>query len=82
MQGTADPINPPSLTYQFFDAASGPKYLLTLFGAGHLPPYRHPPDLPVVERVTGAFLRRYLEHDATAGRELARLGPGLRAGRS
>jgi fermentation-respiration switch protein FrsA (DUF1100 family) len=74
VQGTADSINPPSLTAQFFTAARAPKYLLALPGARHLPPYQHGPDLGIVERVTVAFLRRYLEHDAQAGRQLPTLG--------
>lgn len=74
VQGTADPINPPSLTAQFFAAARPPKYLLALSGARHLPPYQRAPDLSIVERVTVAFLRRYLEHDAAAGRQLPTLG--------
>ena len=64
-QGTADTINLPSETELFFTAAPGPKYLLRIFGAGHLGPYTTPGlQLAVVERVTIAFLRRYLERDA------------------
>jgi len=72
-QGTADTINPPSLTTTFFDAAPAPKYLLTMFGASHLGPYTgQEPQLRIVERVTTAFLDRYLkgihgaEHTITA----------------
>jgi fermentation-respiration switch protein FrsA (DUF1100 family) len=61
-QGTADAINPPSFTHAFFDAAPRPKYLLTLVGASHLPPYTdQQPQLRIVERVTTAFLDRYLK---------------------
>jgi fermentation-respiration switch protein FrsA (DUF1100 family) len=60
-QGTADTINEPSYTNAFFDAAPRPKYLLRLLGAGHLPPYTYEqPQLSIVERVTIAFLDRYL----------------------
>jgi predicted dienelactone hydrolase len=62
-QGTADTINPPSQTYAFFAAAPRPKYLLSLFGAPHLPPYTdEQPQLAIVERVTIAFMDRYLKH--------------------
>jgi len=60
-QGTADAINPPSYTTQFFDVASRPKFLLWLRGASHLPPYSTDlAQLAVVERVTIAFLDHYL----------------------
>jgi predicted dienelactone hydrolase len=62
-QGTADTINPPSFTYTFFDIAPRPRFLLTLLGAPHLPPYTgEQPQLSIVERVTVAFLDRYLKH--------------------
>jgi fermentation-respiration switch protein FrsA (DUF1100 family) len=74
-QGTADAINPPSFTAAFFDAAPPPKYLLTLYGAPHLGPYTdEQPQLGVVERVTVAFLDRYLKHDAAAGRRITAAG--------
>lgn len=62
-QGTADTINPPSATDTFFEAAHTPKYLLSLTGAEHLPPYTEPgPQLAIVERATHAFLDAYLLH--------------------
>jgi dienelactone hydrolase len=61
-QGTADTINEPKYTYQFFDLAPPPKYLLKLLGAPHLPPYTYEqPQLGIVERVTIAFLDHYLK---------------------
>jgi alpha-beta hydrolase superfamily lysophospholipase len=61
-QGTADTVNPPSATAAFFAAAGRPKYLLSLIGAEHLPPYStEQPQLTIVERVTIAFLDRYLK---------------------
>ena len=61
-QGTADTINPPHVTYEFFDIAPPPKYLLALLGAPHLPPYTYEqPQLGIVERVTIAFLDKYLK---------------------
>ncbi len=61
-QGTADTINPPSLTYAFYKLAPRPKFLLTLEGAQHLPPYSYQqPQLGIVERVTIAFLDHYFK---------------------
>jgi dienelactone hydrolase len=66
-QGSADTINPPRFTKAFFHAARRPKFLLTLIGAGHLPPYTvEQPQLRVVEDVTLAFLNRYLKQMALA----------------
>ena len=61
-QGTSDTMNEPRYTYAFFDAAPRPKFLLSLLGASHLPPYTtEEPQLGIVERVTIDFLRDYLE---------------------
>jgi len=79
-QGTADDINPPAATEAFFDPAPPPKFLLWLLGAGHLPPYStNRAQLRIVERVTTAFLQRYLEHRGGALATLERAGdvPGL-----
>jgi predicted dienelactone hydrolase len=66
VQGTADTTNAPGNTYEYFDAASRPKYLLRVLGAGHLPPYTaQGPQLALVERTTIAFLDGYL--DGTPG---------------
>jgi dienelactone hydrolase len=74
-QGTADTVNPPSATKAFFDVAQRPKYLLTLLGAEHLPPYSdEQPQLAIVERVTLAFLDGYLKHKPGAPRRLVSLG--------
>jgi alpha-beta hydrolase superfamily lysophospholipase len=60
-QGTADTVNPPWMTHQFYDPAGPPKFLLTLTGAGHLPPYTEPgTTLNTVARATTAFLNCYL----------------------
>ena len=67
IQGTADTINPPPLTYTFFAVAPAPKYLVKLLGAPHLPPYTdEQPQLGIVERVSLAFLARYLDGSRTA----------------
>jgi dienelactone hydrolase len=61
VQGTADTTNLPRFTRAFYDEAPRPKYLLQLLGASHLRPYTvQQPQLAIVERVTIAFLRRYL----------------------
>jgi predicted dienelactone hydrolase len=74
-QGSADPINLPSATAAFFAVAHAPKYLLTLIGAQHLPPYTTVlPQLAIVERVTIAFLEGYLERRPGARRALVAAG--------
>ena len=61
-QGTADPLNPAHFTYAFYNQAPRPKFLLTLPGASHLPPYTtEEPQLSFVERVTIDFLNRFLK---------------------
>jgi dienelactone hydrolase len=68
-QGSRDTINEPSATHRYFDLAPRPKFLLTLIGATHLPPYTtQQPYLGVVEQVTIAFLDHFLraEHASLA----------------
>ena len=84
-QGLADTINPPGTTFAFWDAAPAPKYLLTLPGAPHLPPYTYEqPQLGIVERVTVAFLDLYLKGERGALERMKRAGavPGVAALRS
>jgi dienelactone hydrolase len=74
-QGTADTINLPRFTYAFFAAAPRPKFLLELLGAPHLPPYTdEQPQLSVVERVSIAFLDRYLKGEPGAADRMSRAG--------
>jgi fermentation-respiration switch protein FrsA (DUF1100 family) len=74
-QGTADTLNLPRSTRAFYDRAPAPKYLLSLLGAGHLPPYtRAGPQLRVIERVTVAFLDRYLKRRSISPHRILRLG--------
>ena len=62
MQGTADPINAPGTTAAYFRLARRPKFLVSLLGASHLPPYTdQQPQLHIVERATVAFLDHYLK---------------------
>jgi fermentation-respiration switch protein FrsA (DUF1100 family) len=79
-QGTADTINPPRFTFEFFDVAPPPKYLLTMLGAPHLGPYTdEQPQLGIVERVTIAFFDRYLMQSRGALALMIRVGdvPGV-----
>ena len=74
-QGTADPLNSPANTWAYYGAAPRPKVLLKLLGASHLPPFSYAqPWLRVVERVSTAFLGRYLRHTGVSLRRIARLG--------
>jgi dienelactone hydrolase len=75
VQGLADTINLPSTTYAFFNPAPSPKYLLALLGAPHLGPYTdEQPQLSVVERVTVAFMDRYLKGERQALARMATAG--------
>ncbi len=59
-QGTADVVNAPSSAYAFYRVAPPPTFLLSL---PHLAPYTHEqPQLGIAERVSVAFLDRYLKH--------------------
>lgn len=78
MQGTADPINPPLATADYFALAPRPKFLVWLIGASHLPPYTdEEPQLGIVERVTISFLDHYLESGPLGTFERAARKPGL-----
>jgi fermentation-respiration switch protein FrsA (DUF1100 family) len=75
VQGTADISNEPKYTDAFVRLARRPKFLLSLLRAGHLRPYTfQQPQLEIVERVTTAFLDRYLAHDSAALRALVSAG--------
>ncbi len=74
-QGTADTVNHPFFTYQFFNLAPRPKFLLTLLGAPHLPPYTtEQPQLGIVERVSIDFFNRYLKQARGMLRAMAGAG--------
>ncbi len=82
VQGTADTFNEPHYTYAYFARARRPKYLLRLIGAEHLPPYTtEQPQLSMVERVSTAFLQRYLARTGPSASLSASLGlaPALAA---
>jgi dienelactone hydrolase len=74
-QGTADAINPPHYTHEFFDGAPPPKYLLTMFGASHLGPYTTTgPQARTVQRVTVLFLDHYLKGITGGALQLIKAG--------
>lgn len=78
VQGTADRLNPPKFTYLFYGKAARPRYLLTLLRARHLAPYTYQePQLGIVERVTTAFLDRYLKTGAQQPLTAAGAAPGI-----
>jgi pimeloyl-ACP methyl ester carboxylesterase len=61
-QGTADTSNVFASTRNYFRIAPPPKFLLSLLGASHGPPYTsQEPQLGIVQRVTIAFFDRYLK---------------------
>lgn len=79
-QGTADTINPASHTYAFYAAAPRPKFMLTLRGAEHVPPYTtEEPQLGIVASVTTAFLDHYLKADPLVRIARAAHDPGVAA---
>jgi Chlorophyllase enzyme len=80
VQGTADTVNPPSASMAMYQADTGTRFYLNLYGASHLPPYEgtQPPE-PIVARVTTDFLNRYVAGQHPAGRAMTRAGnvPGM-----
>lgn len=73
VQGTADDVNAPASTYHYFGLAPQPKFLLSLLGAPHLGPYTNQQaQLGIVERVTVAFLDRYLKREAGAASRMTK----------
>lgn len=77
-QGTADRINAPVYTADYFARARRPKFLLWLVGASHLPPYTDAPrQLRVVEAATIAFLDHYLKGGSLRAFVQAAQQPGL-----
>jgi dienelactone hydrolase len=78
VQGTADTINAPATTADFFRLARRPKFLLWLLGASHRHPYTdQEPQLGIVERATVAFLDHYLEGRPLRAFDKAAQRPGL-----
>ena len=61
LQGTADTINPWSLSQRLYDDAAAPKWLVAINGADHLTPYTSGPQRGAIVALVAEFLR------ATAG---------------
>lgn len=79
VQGTADTINPPGCSAQFYDEDPSAKYWLNLLGAGHLPPYVDAGTYQqVVVKVTTDFFEGELEGRSTGLAAMA--GDGTVAG--
>lgn len=75
LQGTSDTVNAAADTDAFFTALPRPKFLVRLLGAAHSAPYiREQPQLRVVEKVTLAFLDRYVKGDRAASARLTAAG--------
>jgi pimeloyl-ACP methyl ester carboxylesterase len=82
VQGTADTSNAPASTSIYFRIAPPPKFLLSLLGAGHGPPYiSEQPQLGVVEHVTIAFFDAYLKGVSGALSRMWKAGDVLRVAR-
>jgi dienelactone hydrolase len=78
MQGTADPVNAPATTADYFAVAYRPKFLVWLVGASHREPYSdEEPQLGIVERSVVAFLDHYLDGRPLSAFERAARRPGL-----
>ncbi len=74
IQGTADTINPPACGEQVYNTQRGPKWYLSLLGAGHLTPYLRPgKDRRVIEGATVDFWNATLKH-SVAPSSLKRVG--------
>ncbi len=73
VQGSADTINPPGCSAQFYDRSPQPKYYLDVIGASHIAPYTQPgQERAVVAAVTTDFLNRYLKGRQAALTKLRR----------
>lgn len=78
VQGSADQINLPSAARELFHDAAQPKYLLSIFHAGHLGPYtNNRVQLGLVERVTVAFLNHSFKQAPLRGLVAAGNLPGV-----
>lgn len=75
VQGSADPVNPPSASLQMYRADTGKRFYLDIDGAGHLPPYEGNGSLEqLVARVTTAFLNRYVLGQRAATAAMRKFG--------
>ena len=80
VQGSADTINPPSLSRDLYAQLTSPKWYLNVLGATHLPSVVGTDRRArTVRRIVIAFLDATLRHDPAAHAQMQRLGnkPGL-----
>jgi fermentation-respiration switch protein FrsA (DUF1100 family) len=77
-QGDEDTIDPPAEGRAVYDQATKPRFLLTLLGGGHLPPFAGGSRWqPVVDKATVDFLDRYVAGRTTSATALTHDGqPG------
>jgi dienelactone hydrolase len=68
VQGTADTINPWSLTQRLYDDAAAPKWLVAIDGADHLAPYTTGPQRGVIVALVADFLRARLQDPSVMAR--------------
>jgi dienelactone hydrolase len=68
IQGTADTINPWSLSQRLYDDAAAPKWLVAIDGADHLTPYTTGPQRGAIVALVAEFLRARLQDSSRLGR--------------
>ena len=61
LQGTADTVNPWSLSQRLYDDAAPPKWLVAINGADHLSPYTTGPQRGAIVTLVAEFLRARLQ---------------------
>jgi alpha-beta hydrolase superfamily lysophospholipase len=61
LQGTADTINPWSLSQRLFDDSAAPKWLVAINGADHLTPFTTGPQRGAIVALVAEFLRARLQ---------------------
>jgi dienelactone hydrolase len=61
LQGTADTINPWSLSQRLYDDAAPPKWIVAIEGADHLTPYTTGPQRGAIVALVAEFLRARLQ---------------------
>jgi dienelactone hydrolase len=78
LQGTADTINPWSLSQRLYDDAAAPKWLVAINGADHLTPYTSGPQRGAIVALVAEFLRaRLLDPSRLSGAQDAANRDGL-----
>jgi fermentation-respiration switch protein FrsA (DUF1100 family) len=70
IHGDADEVNPYWASEQLFGDATGPRWLVTVRGGGHVGPYTNGSVEPAVATLIADFLRAQLQLDAAAATRL------------